>query len=764
MNENTRGNNGKRKAISAAVAIAMVATMLLSGTLAFYFHAEAVNQFSDGAKQVVAHDDFIEGVNKDVYVENTGDTDVYVRVKLTETLKLDGKTVVNAAAHTPDPTNAGTNTDPTIGAGANDGTEEEGIHRFFKWDMGRKAQNGGDVGHYFLSAKDEKYKASGQYKLAGGVAQDTSSKAWTVGDVMANEIGWARNCEVLTMADYQAKIQKGTISPDQFYGWVIDKDGWAYWSQKVEPDCATGLLLNNVVVDRAALAGRSYNYDIKVDFEAVDDRDLGLWTEPGVNKDYMGQTVTTTKATNEAKELLTRASKIVTAEEIQAKIDDATVTSKGAKKLYSEALSRFNAGFVELARKLVTRGDLAQQAYAVNSSAYDDTVLLALEGEDGNTIGGELASSIDPVLAKYLVKSYGADNQLTKDQAMGVWWIYQDRATAFGIGKIASLAGLTAENFPNLIRLDIANSALTAAAINTLESRTESTGTGSIDRSLREQIEYIYCVGCALGGDLNFLGFDALQVVYADKATGVTNITNLPTTLQVLFCSATGVTVDGSTEFNAAKYPDLRGLALPKNTTAIRNLNQCAKLRELYLGGFNDGTQITETLDLRKLNALKILQLSNCATIPEILLPTGPNVLTGQRFNLCPYLINRGVSLSATNSTVARMDIRHTNAWNSLGFSLRQFAAVKLAIRNEAQAAFTNWAAITKNASETKYECVVGADGSVTVNAYAPNCNGVATPVTDLTTLDQTIKDLIPADITLPAPTTPEEPTPAPEA
>lgn len=87
-----------RKKAAGAISIVAVIALLLTGTFAWYnFSQEAKNEFTGPfVREVLLHDDFDEEaaaewdeyqtINKDVYVENTGNTAVYVRVKLTENM------------------------------------------------------------------------------------------------------------------------------------------------------------------------------------------------------------------------------------------------------------------------------------------------------------------------------------------------------------------------------------------------------------------------------------------------------------------------------------------------------------------------------------------------------------------------------------------------------------------------------------------------------------------------------------------------------
>lgn len=87
-----------RRKAAGTISIVAVIALLLTGTFAWYdFSQAATNNFKGPfVREVLLHDDFDEEaaaewdeyqtINKDVYVENTGNTAVYVRVKLTENM------------------------------------------------------------------------------------------------------------------------------------------------------------------------------------------------------------------------------------------------------------------------------------------------------------------------------------------------------------------------------------------------------------------------------------------------------------------------------------------------------------------------------------------------------------------------------------------------------------------------------------------------------------------------------------------------------
>ena len=84
-----KGNTKGRKAASAVAAVTVAAAILLTGTFAW----QSISQTALNVKTVEVnpggrlHDDF-DGTNKDVYVENFGDTPIFARVRLDEYMEI----------------------------------------------------------------------------------------------------------------------------------------------------------------------------------------------------------------------------------------------------------------------------------------------------------------------------------------------------------------------------------------------------------------------------------------------------------------------------------------------------------------------------------------------------------------------------------------------------------------------------------------------------------------------------------------------------
>lgn len=93
-----------RKGITASVALILVICLAVGGAVAFLVaHTDEIkNIFNPANVEIKTHEDFDGAVKKNVNVENTGDTDVYIRVKLVTYMQDAGGNVTSAAASIPE--------------------------------------------------------------------------------------------------------------------------------------------------------------------------------------------------------------------------------------------------------------------------------------------------------------------------------------------------------------------------------------------------------------------------------------------------------------------------------------------------------------------------------------------------------------------------------------------------------------------------------------------------------------------------------------
>ena len=285
------------------LSIFMALALVLTGTLAWVnFQQQVINDFAGEPGKPpggTTHDDFDEPT-KDVYIENWGTRNLYVRIRLDEYMEIGtgaGKKghVVNGVM-VPDPDNKAVSL--MSGAKINDpktwsphipyrGEVEvcntpADFHGKWEWKMGGWK--------YFMPAPESTH-ANNAY-----VDQNTTRYNGTEPGVRKT-----LDAEVITMAAW--KNMGKPIGPY----WVIDVDGWAYWAAPLEPDTATGLLLH--AVNKIFEHEDSYYYAINVVVQmATKFGDLNytnLYDETDDNR----------KATNDGKDLLD----IITKDETQGR-------------------------------------------------------------------------------------------------------------------------------------------------------------------------------------------------------------------------------------------------------------------------------------------------------------------------------------------------------------------------------------------------------------------------------------------------------------
>lgn len=85
---------GKNRRFTAVIALVLLLCFTIGGTVAYLVTKtdEVENVFTPATVKVETHEDFDGTIKKDLYVENKGDTDVYIRVKLVTYMQdADGK-------------------------------------------------------------------------------------------------------------------------------------------------------------------------------------------------------------------------------------------------------------------------------------------------------------------------------------------------------------------------------------------------------------------------------------------------------------------------------------------------------------------------------------------------------------------------------------------------------------------------------------------------------------------------------------------------
>jgi len=242
----TKQKMSTQKKWAAGVAIILILTLSIGGAFAWTdFRQFFINRHRGAAQNdVLLHDDFEPGVNKDVYVENTGDIPLIVRVQFREYFQIGDAILTDFNGTNLDPKKPRVyKTDGTV-----DETSSWPIHTFPVASMLGTGSYGefdtacttGSATHgYWVWQMTGAQKA---YK-SGTSKQGNYNYTYTDGTDGINLTLAAK--PVMTVARWNATI-KGTAAEETLACWLLDSDGWCYWSQPLLPSEATNLLLDDV--------------------------------------------------------------------------------------------------------------------------------------------------------------------------------------------------------------------------------------------------------------------------------------------------------------------------------------------------------------------------------------------------------------------------------------------------------------------------------------------------------------------------------------
>ena len=241
--------------IRAILAMVCVVALIASGSYAWEQILAHTNEFIGERTpddDVVLHDDFEPGVNKkDVYVENTGNVTLFVRIKLDEAMSL----VSNKWRPKADSSDWVTHKYDTVNESAidcgNSNAASELFHDYFTWTMG---------GWKY-------YKSTNESRT---VVQD-------INEYNGTEDGVKKTPDA-TIIYYDEFLNMEPAAQKAFIGWIFTSDGYAYWSQPLKEGQATGLLLHGVTTS-SSLKDKDYYYAININLEAVDIKDIPMWTD-----------------------------------------------------------------------------------------------------------------------------------------------------------------------------------------------------------------------------------------------------------------------------------------------------------------------------------------------------------------------------------------------------------------------------------------------------------------------------------------------------
>ena len=262
----TQTKKDNKRKMAAIAALVLAAALLTGGAFAWTdFGQMMVNRMRGTADpDVQLHDDFDrEGVDgfheKDVYVENTGKVPVIVRIRFDEFFQV-GNTVLT---YDKEGTLSKINNKDTWQPRLFDkvpAVSEEMYHHF--WNM------------------------SGNDKIYLRGVSEIGWKDWSgdaVGSVGPNGQEFNNtlpSAPVITMADYMTNrsVYDAALADGC---WILDTDGWCYWSKMLVPDTATNLLLDSVTLNQLNHPEENYAYFINVKLETSNRRQFNEMISQG---------------------------------------------------------------------------------------------------------------------------------------------------------------------------------------------------------------------------------------------------------------------------------------------------------------------------------------------------------------------------------------------------------------------------------------------------------------------------------------------------
>ena len=329
----------RKKVIASAIAVGTAASVLLGGTFAWQsINQTALNEVSATANPGGRlHDDFVDitikadgtsdyttmTYNKDVYVENfttltNNGVQVFARVRLDEYMELG----TNAGGLSADGTQKSPDNQAVSlvsGAKLEDKSTwtthipgvDDAFHKYWNWDLDGKtvymptfnknkdslaadingtfAQNFEDYTKYDVGSTEDGtaiYDGDNNIDDEIGAVEGKDLTAYeAAGNITVNsETHTAKETlesKVITMTEYINMLNDADTTNDTGNFWVWDEsDGWAYWANPINPDTATGLLLDGINRTEE-IVNEDWYYGINVVAQFITGDDIGYEDSTG---------------------------------------------------------------------------------------------------------------------------------------------------------------------------------------------------------------------------------------------------------------------------------------------------------------------------------------------------------------------------------------------------------------------------------------------------------------------------------------------------
>lgn len=427
------------------IATGLALTLLVSGTYAWQaFSQEVTNEIIDSTGEAGGrlHDDF-DGSNKDVYVENyttiEDGANVYARIRLKEyfeygpnagelvtptpsTITLVRGDILNTA--TPDITDVNTWDIYNYGSVADPAAESIRTYRGLEFGGSTvymptfnqdRTSLAADINGTYGGTDGDRTTDFDRYDdydvyIAGQVSlpQNVITASDPIGTPATHTAKETKTATVMSMAQWKAVgYPQGDI-------WVFDTDGWAYYAYPIEPETASGLLLDQVVVRQNPT--EEWYYAIEVVAQIASAGDWGTAPDSSDPSD-VGSGMYADNLSDDGLYLLNKVSGKIKATDLTlTNTDSSQITILDLQLTYEETVSYLASILVEngigldseeklnWSIELVPGGDgttLTDDEINDTISVVDKTVTFSpVEGMEGNYYAITVASDLTP--SKYV--------------------------------------------------------------------------------------------------------------------------------------------------------------------------------------------------------------------------------------------------------------------------------------------------------------------------------------------------------------------------
>ena len=291
LHSSRKVRKNKNSLLLVLSAFAVAAVMIGSAFSWNDFGQSRTNRFRGTVEaDVTLHDEYNEETgDKDVFVENSGQSSLYVRVRLDEYMEIDGKSFVNTAnvrqkstwtPHTYD--------SATIENCKQNSISDHLFHDYYAWEMSGAQRNFAEGTPGLVYSKLD---VTGKVDInpAGGKPTAAASSS----------IIMSKYLKLKVLSESQLAIDEGVeaaMSAEDFVIWkaattsgcwilddtdTVENGGaWAYWSVALGLGQATNLLLDHVIKTEKE-PGADWYYGIDVKLQAVTANDFGKWNDAG---------------------------------------------------------------------------------------------------------------------------------------------------------------------------------------------------------------------------------------------------------------------------------------------------------------------------------------------------------------------------------------------------------------------------------------------------------------------------------------------------